>query len=157
MARRIRPAKLNTSAARVSRSSRTVKHAKLRLTAVMLAVLALLVGAYELVTHLRTDISRGGVEVVVGSTLMACIDPAGLPEEEPLLDALEDVAVRPASQQVLVLTGPELNLELTAAQAQELALYEENGRVAIKNGEQTLGAVQRIYLPTDEAAMQPLP
>ena len=76
----------------------------------MLVVLVVLLGAYELVTHLRTDLSRGGMEVVVGSNLMACIDPADIPGETPLLDALEEVAVRPASRQVLVLTGPELNI-----------------------------------------------
>ncbi|MDY4517287.1 MAG: hypothetical protein SPE01_01495 [Candidatus Spyradocola sp.] len=157
MARKIRPAKLNTSATRVSRRSHTVKHAKLKLTIAMLVVLVVLLGAYELVTHLRTDLSRGGMEVVVGSNLMACIDPADIPGETPLLDALEEVAVRPASRQVLVLTGPELNMELTAAQAQELALYAEKGSVAVRSGGEALGCVQRVYLPTDEESVQPLP
>lgn len=157
MAKNIKPAKLNTSATRVSRRSHTVKHAKLKLTLVMLLVLVLLLGAYELVTHLRTDLSSGGVEVVVGSTLMACIDPEDIPVETPLLDALEAVAVRPTSRQVLMLTGPELNMELTAAQAQELALCAKEDRVEVRRGGETMGCVQRVYLPTDEEAMQPLP
>lgn len=157
MARKIRPAKLNASATRVSRRSHTVKHTKLKLTIVMLVLLLVLVGAYELVTHLRTSISRGGLEVVVGSSLMACIDPADIDGEMPLLDALEEVAVRPTSQQVLVLTGPELEMETTAAQAQELALIAEQGSVAIQSDGEPLGCVQRIYLPTDEEAIQPLP
>ncbi|MGN1249321.1 MAG: hypothetical protein ACI4XW_04510 [Candidatus Spyradocola sp.] len=157
MARRIRPARLNASATRVSRRSHTVKHAKLKLTVAMLVLLAVLLGAYELVTHLRTDLSRGGLEVVVGTSLMACIDPADIDGETPLLDALEEVAVRPASRQVLVLTGPELEMETTAAQAQELALVAEKGSIAIHNGGEPLGCVQRVYLPTDEEAMQPLP
>ena len=157
MARKIRPAKLNTSVTRVSRRSHTVKHVKRKLTIAMLVLLLAVLGVYELVTHLRTEMSRGGLEVVVGTTLMACIDPADLDGETPLLDALEEVAVRPASQQVLVLTGPELAMETTAAQAQELWLVAEKGNVAIQSGGVPLGCVQRVYLPTDEEALQPLP
>ena len=65
--------------------------------------------------------------------------------------------MRPTSRQVLMLTGPELNMELTAAQAQELALCAKEDHVEVRRGGEAMGCVQRVYLPTDEEAMQPLP
>lgn len=154
MARRVKATKIHSSAQRISPRSRTVKHVKLRLTVGILVVLLLVVGAYALVTHLRTERSEGSVEVVVGSALMACLEPADVEAETTLLDALEEVSVRPTSQQILRLTVDGQSIEITAQQAGEMTLAAQGDALMLKTAEETLGSVTRIYLPTDSDSVK---
>lgn len=83
--------------------------------------------------------------------------PARGGEDVPVLQALEDVAVRPTSQQTLVFLGKDFSLEHTAEEAQDLRFAGAGGSLLLKDASgRTLGAVTGIYLPTDETSVKPL-
>ena len=76
---------------------------------------------------------------------------------DAVLQALEDVAVRPTSQQTLVFLGKDFSLEHTAEEAQDLRFAGAGGSLLLKDASgRTLGAVTGIYLPTDETSVKPL-
>ena len=98
-----------------------------------------------------------GVDVVVGTALMARLPLPAEGEDVPVLQALEDVAVRPTSQQTLVFLGKDFSLEHTAEEAQDLRFAGAGGSLLLKDASgRTLGAVTGIYLPTDETSVKPL-
>lgn len=148
MARKIRAHRIHSTAQRVSRSSRTVKHIKLKLTAGILIVLLAVVGAYTLTVHLRTERADGCVEVVVGSSLMARLESSDIPQPMTVREALDTVAVRPASQQVIRLTVDGECIEVTAQQAEGMTLQAQGDALVLYDASQQLGNVTRIYLPT---------
>lgn len=151
MPRHYKVTTLSASAIRPSVRSRKAKRVKNRLTLWMLVLVIAAVGIYALVQHVRTDPAGGGVEIVVGSQLMACIEPEEVKETVTVTEALERVSVRPSSMQTVVLSGDELNLEIEAAELE--SMYLISGEKEIMLTEDTgaqLGAIWRIYLPIDE-------
>ena len=62
---------------------------------------------------------RPAVAGAVGTALMARLPLPAEGEDVPVLQALEDVAVRPTSQQTLVFLGKDFSLEHTAEEAQD--------------------------------------
>ena len=97
------------------------------------------------------------MDVVVGTALMARLPLPAEGEDVPVLQALEDVAVRPTSQQTLVFLGKDFSLEHTAEEAQDLRFAGAGGSLLLKDASgRTLGAVTGIYLPTDETSVKPL-
>ena len=67
------------------------------------------------------------------------------------IEALDAVAVRPTSMQTVVLTGPELDMEICADELESLKLFpgENCLELADEQGGR-LGTLQRIYIPIDE-------
>ena len=145
MPKRLRLATLHRTARRVRRQSHTVHRARLIVTLCILGALLAAVCVYGFAQHDRLD---AGVDVVVGTALMARL---------PLPAEGEDVAVRPTSQQTLVFLGKDFSLEHTAEEAQDLRFAGAGGSLLLKDASgRTLGAVTGIYLPTDETSVKPL-
>lgn len=154
MPKRLRLATLHRTARRVRRQSHTVHCARLVVTLCILGALLASVCVYWFAQDARLD---AGVDVVVGTALMARLP---LPEEGknvPVLQALEDVSVRPTSKQTLVFLGQNFSLERTAEEAQDFYFVSADGALLLRDASgRTLGAVTGIYLPTDETAVKPL-
>ena len=154
MPKRLRLATFHRTARRVRRQSHTVHRARLIVTLCILGALLAAVCVYGFAQHDRLD---AGVDVVVGTALMARLPLPAEGEDVPVLQALEDVAVRPTSQQTLVFLGRDFSLEHTAEEAQDLRFAGAGGSLLLKDASgRTLGAVTGIYLPTDETSVKPL-
>ena len=128
--------------------------ARLLVTLCILGVLLASVCIYAFVQ--RDRIEEGtGVDVVVGSALMARLPLPESGECIPVLDALEEVSVRPTSQQTLIFRGSDFALERTAEEALDLCFGAQGeALVLLDSSGQTLGTVTSIYLPTDETAVK---
>ena len=151
MARRIRIAKLNASARRPSTRSAKVRRTKGKVMLWILVLVLAVAGIYALVRFVRTDHSDGGIEVVVGSRLMAYIAAENTDGADTVTSALEEVAVRPAAMQMVILTGPDLNVAMPASDLDALYLIAgEKGFMLTDNTGADLGTIRRIYIPIDE-------
>lgn len=157
MARRVKASTIKHTARHVRRQSGTIRHLRLKVTVIILVILLCVLGIYAVVTKTRTVETVGGVEVVVGSNLMARIPMDDLQSGMPVLDALDEVAIRPTSQQVIIITGRNNTLEITAAQAGEYTFFVENDVLKVMNETGTvIEEVLRVYLPTDESSIKRL-
>ena len=151
MPKRYKVTNLSATARRPSTRSKKVKSIKLRATICIFALLLAVVGIYTLVQYIRTDREAGGIEVIVGSQMMAHISAEDVIENISVHEALDAVAVRPTSMQTVVLTGPELDMEICADELESLKLFpgENCLELADEQGGR-LGTLQRIYIPIDE-------
>ena len=151
MAKRYKVAELSAHARRPSTRSQKVRSAKGKVTVLILILVIAIVGIYSLIRYVRTDHTDGGVEIVVGTQLMAYIDAQELQDVMTVTEALDAVAVRPASMQMAVLSGPGLNVAMPASDLDALYLISGENKITLTdNSGADLGTLQRIYLPIDE-------
>ncbi len=149
MARKLKAAKIEASAKRANLRGEKARSAKWKVTLGILALLVVVLGAYELTQYMRTQDTKGGVEIVVGSQLMACINPQDVQGKTPLLDAMEEVSVRPTTMQKLTITGDRIDITISAGNTERYFVQAEGQQLHLYKDDRNLGNVQRIYLPID--------
>ena len=155
MPKHVRVSSIDRTARHVRRESHTIRHLRFRATMCILIVLVAVWGVYTWNREKRLSAQENGVEVVVGSTLMARIELAADGEGVPVLAALEEVSVYPTSQQTIVITGDGLRVEVVARNAGDYRLAARDGETLLTDAEgESLGVVKRVYLPTGPESLQ---
>ncbi len=155
MPKRVKFTSMHRTARHVRRQSHTINHLRYKVTLCILVVLVVVWGAYAYIQDRRMTQRQDGVEVVVGTTLMARIELNQDGEGMPVLKALEEVSVYPTSLQTIIITGEDLRVEVVAKDAQGYRLALSGGEPCLEdeNGER-LGGVARVYLPTGPESLQ---
>ena len=157
MRRRLKVSTMGVRARHVRRHSHTVGRMRLHVTLGILAVLLAALCVYAFTQYNRIHTAKEGVEVIVGSTLMARVELTPEDEEVPVLEALHSVSVRPTSRQVIVFQGEDLDISLTAEEAEGYSLTQAaDGLYLLDETGGSLGQVHTILLPTDEDAIKQL-
>lgn len=158
MRRRLKVSTMEVRARHVRRHSHTVGRMRLHVTLGILAVLLAALCVYAFTQYSRIHTAKEGVEVIVGSTLMARVELTSEGEEVPVLDALRAVSVRPTTRQVIVFQGEDMEFSLTAEEADGYFLTQAADGLYLQDETgSSLGQVHTILLPTDEDAVKQLP
>ena len=155
MPRRIKVSSIKKRMTHLRRQSHLLHHFRLKATLAILLVLAIVLGVHAYVEDHRVSGDEGDPEVVVGTTLRARLNPEEAEDRPSVIDMLEESGVRPTLMQTLVITCESNQIEVTAADAAQYRVVNEDGVLMLLGPDgQNCGRVQRIFLPADENAVK---
>lgn len=155
MPRRIKVSSIKKRMPHLRRQSHLLHHFRLKATLAILLVLAIVLGVHAYVEDHRVSGDADDPEVVVGTTLRARLNPEEAEDNPSVIDMLEESGVRPTLMQTLVITCESNQIEVTAADAAQYRVVNEDGALTLLGPDgQNCGKVQRIFLPADENAVK---